>query len=81
MEKGNICGVAQLYVCPKYEEGQEPDVRVISVELFVSLYNNGELPDPEYLIVTTSLKDMAESIYGDRDVTIDTKPLNMEIWK
>ena len=46
MEKGNICGVAQLYVCPKYEEGQEPDVRVISVELFVSLYNNGALPDP-----------------------------------
>ena len=81
MEKGNICGVAQLYLCPKYKEGEEPNVRVMSVELFVALYNNGELPDPEYLIVTTSLKDMAESIYGDRDVTIDTKPLNMEIWK
>lgn len=68
--------VNQLYLCPKYEEGEEPDVRVISVELFVNLYNNGELPDHEYLIVTTSLKDMAESLYGDRDVPVDWKPLN-----
>lgn len=78
MEKGNICGVAQLYLCPKYKEGEEPNVRVMSVELFVALYNNGELPDPEYLIVTTSLKDMADCLYGDRDVTIDTKPMNGE---
>tara|TARA_Y100000114_G_scaffold153776_1_gene174468 strand:- start:1650 stop:1871 length:222 start_codon:yes stop_codon:yes gene_type:complete len=70
--------VNQLYLCPKYKEGEEPDVRVISVELFVNLYNNGELPDPEYLIVTTSLKDMAESLYGDRDVPLDSKPLNGE---
>ena len=70
--------VEQLYLCPKYKEGEEPNVRVMSVELFVGLYNNGELPDPEYLIVTTSLKDMANCLYGDEDVTIDTKPMNGE---
>ena len=76
MEKGNICGVAQLYLCPKYKEDEEPNVKVISVELFVHLYNNKELPDPEHLIVTTSIKDMAEAIYGDPEVPLDWTPLN-----
>jgi|TARA_Y100000015_G_C2358580_1_gene74147 hypothetical protein len=68
--------VGQLYLCPKYKGNEEPKVKVISVELFVHLYNIGELPDPENLIVTTSIKDMAEAIYGDPDVPLDWKPLN-----
>ena len=68
----------QLYLCPRYKEGEEPDVRAMSVELFVNLYNNKELPDPEHVIVTTSLEDMAEALYGDRDVPVDWKALNGE---
>ena len=68
--------IGQLYLCPKYKGNEEPKVKVISVELFVHLYNIGELPDPENLIVTTSIKDMAEAIYGDPDVPLDWKPLN-----
>tara|TARA_B100001248_G_C27336286_1_gene433986 strand:- start:556 stop:783 length:228 start_codon:yes stop_codon:yes gene_type:complete len=68
--------IGQLYLCPKYKGTEEPNVKVISVELFVHLYNNNELPPPEDLIVTTSIKDMADCIYGDPDVTIDYKPLN-----
>tara|TARA_R100000988_G_C3859057_1_gene98427 strand:+ start:205 stop:438 length:234 start_codon:yes stop_codon:yes gene_type:complete len=73
--------VGQLYLCPKYKGDEEPNIKVISVELFVHLYNNDELPDPEYLIVTTSIKDMAEAIYGDPEVPLDWTPLNGGIQK
>lgn len=68
--------VKQLYLCPKYEEGEEPKVKVMSVELFVALYNNGELPDPEYLIVTCSEEDMSKALYYEEGVPLDAEPMN-----
>jgi|TARA_B100000085_G_C18470197_1_gene482728 hypothetical protein len=70
--------VEQLYLCPKYKEGEEPNVRVMSVELFVALYNNGELPDPKHLIVTCSEEDMSKALYYEEGVPLDAEPMNGE---
>ena len=48
----------------------------MSVELFVALYNNGELPDPEYLIVTCSEEDMSKALYYEEGVPLDAEPMN-----
>lgn len=70
--------VNQLYVCKRYEGEEEPDVRTISVEFFIHLYNNDELPSPDDMIVMCSEEDMSLALYGEKDVPLDSKPLNGE---
>ena len=70
--------VGQLYLCKRYEGQDEPDVRTISVEFFIHLYNNNELPEPEDMIVTCSEEDMSMALYGEEGVPLDARPLNGE---
>ena len=54
--------VKQLYYV-KDTKAEEADVRTISVELFIHLYNNNDLPEPEDMIVTCSEEDMSMALY------------------